>query len=308
MIKCSTQFRPKFSDKKCSLNAATRGAPCHPIHESVMNLTPKSLLRRTCALIVGDRVISIRGECGQRLWFRPKEYPSLLRGVGSFETHFLLGWKALLQSNDRIADVGANIGVTVQRFYSICQGQCRISAFEPSPRNLRLLERNVEEIAGNNITICPHAVSDAEGEILFTENIEHGALSRIASLDLSKPKNPQLWKRASQIKVKAITLDNYFLDQTPQVQVPTFIKIDVEGAGGKVLKGAIQLLRRHRPALCCSFHCREEIETITKVVTACGYRALTFSQDSGWKWSPLSAADGYFVHPSDSRLERMGLS
>jgi FkbM family methyltransferase len=272
-----------------------------------VNLTLKNFLRRTCAVAFGERVISIRGECGQRFWFRPSEYPSLLFGLSSFETHYLQGWKGLLQPTDLIADVGANIGLTVQRFYSICRGQCRIFAFELSPRNLSLLERNVEEIGGSNITICRHAVSHAEGEVLFTENVEHGGLSRISSLDRSKPRRPELWKRENQIKVKAVTLDNYFLSGTPQVQPPSFIKVDVEGAGGQVLAGAIQLLKCQRPALCCSFHCREEIELITQAVASCGYRSLHFSEDSGWQWCEPSNSEGYFVHPSDPRLERMSL-
>jgi len=260
-----------------------------------------------CTLAFRDRVISIRGECGQRLWFRPSEYPRLLRGIGYFERNYLLGWRGLLQPNERIADIGANIGLTAQRFYSLCHGQCRIDAFEPSPRNLRLLERNITEIGGDRITVCAQAVGDTEGEVLFAENIEHGGLSRLASLDSSKPKKAQFWKHVNQIKVKVVTLDNYFPARKPPDRLPTLLKIDVEGAGGKVLAGAAQLLNEQKPALTCSFHGREESDAIRRSVAACGYIGVGFSPSSGWKRCQISMSEGCFVHPSDPRLERMGV-
>ena len=267
----------------------------------------KNLLRHLISLAFGEKVISIRGECGQPFWFRPSEYPSLLRGIHAFERRYFQGWKGLLQRDERIADIGANIGLTVQRFYSLTQGQCRIFAFEPSARNLSLLKRNVQELGADEIRIMEYAVSDSNGVAQFSENLGHGGLSRMAILDSSKTKDAQLWRHQQQLSVKTVTLDNFFLNSKERLGHPTLIKIDVEGAGGMVLRGARRLLELHKPALCCSFHGREEIESMSQVVATHGYGALSFTEDSSWKWCESSKSDGYFVHPSDPRLGRMCL-
>lgn len=48
----------------------------------------------------------------------------------------------------------------------------------------------------------------------------------------------------------AITLDDYAADHNP----PTVIKIDVEGAEGPVLRGAQEVIDRHRPTLFVEIH------------------------------------------------------
>jgi hypothetical protein len=58
--------------------------------------------------------------------------------------------------------------------------------------------------------------------------------------------------------------------------IPDVIKIDVEGAEGMVLRGALQILRRFRPVLVASLHPYwlpdlETPETLLRVLGDCGY-------------------------------------
>ena len=256
--------------------------------------------------LYGKRIISVKGEAGVPLCFRPAEYPVLLRGPGNIDSAIRQEWARLLGANEVILDVGANIGFTVQRFYSILNGRCHIWAFEPIPRNRKLLEANVRTLASDRITLVDSAVGDFDGEAVFCDNINHGALSRLAStLTVSNDRWPMYWKRYSEIKVRIMRLDTFIADH-PEIH-PTLVKIDVEGAGAAVLTGAGELLGRYKPAVNCEFHGAEEQEGVTRILAEAGYRRVVFHEDGDVSCCPPDGSGGNFVHPSDPRMERLGL-
>ena len=51
--------------------------------------------------------------------------------MAKFEPEFRRESAALIEPGSTIFDVGANIGLTVDRFWSLLQGKGRIFAFEP---------------------------------------------------------------------------------------------------------------------------------------------------------------------------------
>src|SRR4030095_2870708 len=93
------------------------------------------ILRKAIRFAFGRRTIAIRGESGVPLRFPPSEYPSLLLGLRAYEPEMKKRWQAILSSSEVIFDIGANIGITAQRFHAILKGKCDIYAFEPLPRN-----------------------------------------------------------------------------------------------------------------------------------------------------------------------------
>lgn len=120
-------------------------------------------------------------------------------------------------------DIGAHIGK-----YSILYSDYwdKIYAFEPEPSNFEILTINVNL---NNLQdkIMPlnFAISDENIEIdLFLS--EYSVTHSIINKQLS-----------NSIKVKAISLDNFFKDFNINVEEIGLIKIDVEGAESLVLRG-----------------------------------------------------------------------
>lgn len=103
-------------------------------------------------IVFRDRRWPLRGESGHRLLFRPSEQPSLLKGIKRFEPDVREEWKVLLAPGDVIFDVGANIGLTVDRFWGLLGGACTIWAFEPLPRNLELLRPNARQLSTTSVS------------------------------------------------------------------------------------------------------------------------------------------------------------
>ena len=248
----------------------------------------------------GARPRTIRGEGGLPLEFCPTDYPSLLLfGLRRFEPELVDRWRALLRPHDVIFDVGSNIGITVQRFSALLDGRCEIHAFEPIPRNLELLRRNVAPL-GAHVTVIDAAVGDADGETIMHDNLSHGGLSRLGGIQPFSDDDRRLWEAYAAVPVRLLTLDGYC---AARGYAPTFVKIDVEGAGGRVLSGAMDTLHRHQPTVTASIHSTSERDTMLRILQACGYRGIRVAPH-GLRWCALTDAED-FAHPQ--RFQSLGI-
>jgi len=130
-----------------------------------------------------------------------------------------------LKKNSVVVDVGANIGLVsilaAKRFNAK-----KVISFEPCSDNFILLKKNIEVNDCKNIIINKFAISDKKGK---TKLYLHG--SGTHSL-VRKGKKFEL--------VKQTTLDEV-LKNEPVIDL---LKIDVEGAELKVLKGANKTLEK----------------------------------------------------------------
>jgi hypothetical protein len=127
-------------------------------------------------------------------------------------------------------------------------------------------------------------------------------LSRLASVGGGSPQNERLWSQANTVVVKQITLDD-FAHSHPEV-VPTFIKIDVEGAAGLVLSGGGEMLNRFSPMIDCSFHSRDEHDSVCAEVSRLGYRGVKVGADGYCAWIDVNDAS-LFLHPKDPRVSAL---
>ncbi len=258
----------------------------------------KSFVRNFSAAVFNRKCLLRRGEFGQKLYYRPAEYPVLLLGPRHFEPETLRQCSALLTPGENILDVGANIGLTVQRFDGILKGHCRVWAFEPSPHNLELLRRNVQYM-GSRVTICDSALGGDEGQVRFLEELRRGGRSRLANLEGDEqpaepaPENQQI------ILVTLTSIDRVV--RSDALLKPTLIKIDVEGAAAGVLRGARETLEQYKPVVFCSFHSGAEKQGVLDVLRPAGYRGLLIHPDRSREVVDLMRATDVFVHPSDPR-------
>jgi FkbM family methyltransferase len=131
-----------------------------------------------------------------------------------------------------VYDVGAHIG-----FFSLCSARLGASvvAFEPDPGNAARLRRNVE-LNDAAVEVIEAAVSDADGEV---------------ALDAGDSASERTIRPGRG--VRAVTLSKFAAHRPP----PTLIKIDVEGAEGRVLRGASSLLVQAAPVVVCEVHGEE---------------------------------------------------
>ncbi len=150
----------------------------------------------------------------------------------------------LLNDGDTFADVGASLG----QFTFFANRQMRggrIVAFEPDPIRYEELSRNCALWAGdsrNMIIAHPFAVCDHDGpESFFTT---HACLS--GGLFARETDDGTEFHK---IDAEGATLDRLFPDDHPAL-----IKVDVEGAELRVLRGAEKILERGESQLLLELH------------------------------------------------------
>ena len=161
--------------------------------------------------------------------------PETLNWVNNFQ----------LQNSNKIVfwDIGANIGL-----YSIYAAlkfkDIKIIAFEPSTSNTRTLSRNISinNLEGK-INIFPLALSEKENIISYfneTRFAEGGSMSNFISNTDHKGEILQENEIKNKYTLFGTSIDYLIINNI--LEVPNYIKIDVDGIEDLILKGARNLL------------------------------------------------------------------
>ncbi len=156
-----------------------------------------------------------------------------------FESHIINGSiiPKYISNAKYVVDVGANIGCHGIS-YAHANPNLTVWAFEPQKRLCNILRRNVVQ---NNL-------SDRVN--VYDCGIGHTSMEcQLSSLDTVQDKNHNGWNKAGLgigqggEKMSIRTLDSFDL---PGLD---FIKIDVEGAEGLVIRGAQETLKKYKPVV-----------------------------------------------------------
>lgn len=159
---------------------------------------------------------------------------------GHYEPHVTEIFKTCLQPGMRVVDIGANIGYFSMLAARLVGPAGTVVAFEPNPDNARMLEFSRRQNRFEHVTLYQTAASDSDGILLLNSTYSNGTTSRLSD-DL------EALLRART--VPCLELDNVLL-AGPRVD---FIKIDIEGAEYRALKGCAGVLRRDSPVIVSEF-------------------------------------------------------
>jgi FkbM family methyltransferase len=142
--------------------------------------------------------------------------------------------RAVLPRDGVFIDVGANVGIhTLAIAQHVSEGGA-VVAFEPHPVNHRLLLHNLEQNHLHHVAAENFGLAEAPATLTGTGRAEGGN-----------------WSLASQgdyrFEVRLMRLDDYLCDHPlPRLDL---MKLDVEGAEVRVLRGARQTIERFRPSI-----------------------------------------------------------
>lgn len=171
-------------------------------------------------------------------------------------------YQSLLKPGDVAIDVGANVGVISVALGLAVGATGRVHAFEPQPLLYDILCRNLARAGLDNATAYRAIVAEEVGNGTFVDvravptdrTLNFGGIS--ANTRIGPP-------FGTMAPTDIRTIDTLGLDRCD------FIKIDVEGGEHRVLAGATDTIRRHRPIL--SIECDRPDGTyywIDKLLTA----------------------------------------
>jgi FkbM family methyltransferase len=158
---------------------------------------------------------------------------------GQYEPEESCYLRQRIRSSDVCLDVGANVG-----YYTLLMSSAAangtVHAFEPLPLTASLLRTNVLLNNIPNAVVSEMAIGDEHGEVDFVVSADDAYSSL-----LDTGRKPVLARKV----VDMTTIDIYC--QTQQLKRIDCLKVDVEGAEEKVIRGAARVLADHdrRPRL-----------------------------------------------------------
>ncbi|MDX2099030.1 MAG: FkbM family methyltransferase [Leptolyngbyaceae cyanobacterium bins.59] len=152
-----------------------------------------------------------------------------------FELEMVPLFKVLASNSTTILDIGANIGCTALLFGKLAQ---EVYAFEPSPTTFSFLEKNITSSGLTNIFPKNIGLGTEPGEYPLTLAPSNRAVAFVSN---------QTQAGTGHIVEKIIIRPLDEVVQSLHLTKVDFIKIDVEGFEGQVLKGATQTLKTHQP-------------------------------------------------------------
>ncbi len=168
-----------------------------------------------------------------------------------------------------VADVGAHFGYFTLLAAHLVGSEGRVFAFEAGPATFEVLRTNVEREA--QVRALHMACSDKAGEVAFYEFPV--AWSEYNTL------RPEQYARASwssKVRPRRVVVPAMPLDDALNDQSIALVKIDVEGAEARVVKGMQGLLVRHQPVVVMEYQADEAVNaphrTAARLLEEAGYR------------------------------------
>ncbi|MDC0166836.1 FkbM family methyltransferase [Gammaproteobacteria bacterium] len=173
-----------------------------------------------------------------------------------------------------VLDVGAHIGLTTLPVAKVINQEGTVFAFEPGKVNSKFLEMHISANRLANVDVIKSLVGDENKEnTSFFESEDVSGMNSIAEIRTNH---------------QGTAVDMVTLDTIVDIKglIPEIIKIDVEGAELKVLRGAKRALTKHRPVLFLSVHPRQlrslgdSPEALLDLIVSLGYTVLQTGESS----------------------------
>ena len=207
---------------------------------SRMDFHLRQVTKKIAVALIGTEIRPrriVRGLArGYRIYASPAENLSYL--LGTAEPHLQKIIRQYVFVGDTVYDIGANLGYVSLSLARQVGPHGRVIAFEPVPRNLGFLRQTVAVNGLRTVTIFDSAASDHHGQaiIRMTANLSTPSL---------------VWHRndpsSSELTINTVAIDD--LVQSGEIAPPKFVKIDVEGAEGLVLRGMRNTIASSKPVL-----------------------------------------------------------
>lgn len=182
--------------------------------------------------------------------------------TGTYEAEFAAAVAAAVRPGAVCHDIGGWHGY----FAAImaANGAAAVHVFEPLPGNADRIARLAALNPKAEIHLHRMAVGDRDGEVEL-RLMPESSMAKLAD----SPFQPEM-TAAEAIRVPLTRLDT--LVAAGAVPPPDLIKLDIEGAELMALRGALDVLGRHRPVIFAEVHSAALLADCERLLAAAGYR------------------------------------
>lgn len=192
------------------------------------------------------------------------------RTLGVYEFWKTELFKEILKPEMLVVDVGVNKGYFSLLSAKLVGEKGRVLSFEPDPTNCEWIKRSIVENGYKNIKLFPMGLSDANGEFDFYVGKKSGQGSLLFNEKDAASSTP--------IKVKTVPLDSVMRDEN--VSKVNLMKIDVQGADLKVIKGSFSTLNNLQYLIMdLDTKILQEQEEIFEIIKAKGFNIYSISKE-----------------------------
>jgi len=161
-----------------------------------------------------------------------------------------------IKKGDVVYDVGAHVGFYTLLASKLVGKQGWVYAFEPNPQNAYFLLKHIQLNKIKNVKLILGALGENYG-LKFLSN--KGSESKIEEKNLK-----------SEIITPIFPIDDLVL-KNKIIPPPQVLKIDVEGYELNVLKGAKQILKKHKPILFVALDNEDTKSEVYEFIKNLGY-------------------------------------
>ena len=217
----------------------------------------------------------LRGSLIHASW---QDYPRAILGCAEPE---LLDWfRIQVKPGETWLDVGAHYGYTALALSRLVGESGRVFAFEPVLGTAGYLARTRTANGLERLVVVPLALGD-ERRLTLVRGVclYRGMAHMTATNDPGEP-------------ICSVTLDCLWPGLCGNDTNVSGVKIDVQGMEVAVLRGMIEILRRHRPKLVVEYHGQADLESLLRVVEDAGYHP----EARPLKWQPAGEDAGTLRH------------
>jgi FkbM family methyltransferase len=171
------------------------------------------------------------------------EFPT--RGTGGWwwlwrwKFEFLMNWfewesvvwaRSFIRPGMTVLDLGAHVGYYTRLFSEWVGPKGKVYAFEASPENQAILQRNVSSARYANVEVVPRAISDRAGIAKLFVSPGHSNHSLL----------PGFTAAETVVEIPAVSVDVFLAERgIPSLD---FVKMDIEGAETMALDGMRQTI------------------------------------------------------------------
>lgn len=197
----------------------------------------RDLMRSAYYFLFEGRSVKVKGDhsAAGRKWIVKSRF-GMAYYRGYYEPKLTRFVEEFIGRQSVFVDAGAHAG-----YFSLIAAsksiEGRVISFEPEPSNYTFICQ-IRQINGlRNWTVVPVALSAASGVLRFETNAS-SSMGKIAS--------------SGALPVNALSLDEYL--SSNQIEALHLLKIDVEGHGGSVLRGAMEAISKFKPVILMEIH------------------------------------------------------
>lgn len=251
------------------------------------------MLRKFVEVLARGRIIRrslfVRGN-RVNLYVSPDAQLKYLRlGSNAFDADLVQIAESFVSHDSCIWDVGANVGVFAFSA-AACAPSGTIVAIEADIWLAQILRQSchLESQRGRDIRVVPVAVSNHDGVATF----RIAARGRASNALASSSGSTQMGGIREEQHVPTLTLDTL----AQNLPLPSFVKIDVEGAEYLVLQGASKLITQTRPV----FYIEVGGGTFSKVKSVFDDAGFVCFDSKGRCWSNELQESNYFFVPQEN--------